>query len=112
MSVLAAPLIGAILALAAVAAPAAQASFGVESFFAANCKVAATCNEKTAEYFTQAAGHPPAGVTDFVIKHFEAGGVTYPEGFPEGSVKEIRTDVGPGQSTNPEAVAKCPVQEF
>ncbi len=32
---LAAPLIGAILALAAVAAPAAQASFGVESFFAA-----------------------------------------------------------------------------
>jgi len=109
---LAAPLIGAILALAAVAAPAAQASFGVESFFAANCKVAATCNEKTAEYFTQAAGHPPAGVTDFVIKHFEAGGVTYPEGFPEGSVKEIRTDVGPGQSTNPEAVAKCPVKSF
>jgi len=99
-------------ACAVVAAPAAQAAFGVESFFAANCKVAATCNEKTAEYFTQAAGHPPAGVTDFVIKHFESGGVTFPEGFPGGSVKEIRTDVGPGQSTNPEAVGKCSVANF
>jgi len=108
--------VGAILALVAVSAPAAQAAFGVESFFAANCKNA-TCTLKStlehpSEYFTQAAGHPPAGITEFVVKHEEKGGVTYPEGFPGGSVKEIRTDVGPGQSTNPEAVTKCSIKEF
>ena len=47
-----------------------------------------------------------------MVKHEEKGGVTYPEGFPGGSVKEIRTDVGPGESTNPEAVPKCSVKEF
>jgi hypothetical protein len=108
-------LVGAALAVAGPAA--AQASFGVESFFAANCKTEEACTlkgteEHPSEYFTQAAGHPPVGVTDFTIKHFEAGGVTYPEGFPGGSVKEIRTDVGPGQSTNPEAVEKCSVEAF
>jgi hypothetical protein len=111
-----APLIGAILALVAISAPAAQAAFGVESFFAANCQTE-TCTLKStlehpSEYFTQAAGHPLAGVTEFVVKHEEKGGVTYPEGFPGGSVKEIRTDVGPGQSTNPEAVPRCSVKEF
>jgi hypothetical protein len=111
-----APLIGAILALLAVSAPAAQAAFGVESFFAANCKTE-TCTlqstlEHPSQYFTQAAGHPLAGITEFVVKHEEKGGVTYPEGFPGGSIKEIRTDVGPGQSTNPEAVPMCSVKEF
>lgn len=110
--VLVALMIGALLA---VAAPAAQAA-GVESFFAANCKTE-TCTLKStiehpSEYFTQAAGHPPAGVTEFVVKHVESEGVTYPEGFPGGSVKEIRTDVGPGQSTNPQAVEKCSVEKF
>ncbi len=103
-------------AIVAVSAPAAQAAFGVESFFAANCKTE-TCTLKStlehpSEYFTQAAGHPLAGVTEFVVKHEEKAGVTYPEGFPGGSVKEIRTDVGPGQSTNPEAVPRCSVKEF
>jgi hypothetical protein len=112
-----APLIGAILALLAVSAPAAQAAFGVESFFSSNCKVESPCTAAStetnhSEIFTQAAGHPPAGITDFTIKTFESGGVTYPEGFPGGSVKNIRTDVGPGESTNPEAVAKCSVADF
>ena len=72
---LAAPLIGAILALVAISAPAAQAAFGVESFFAANCKTEACTLKSTlehpSEYFTQAAGHPPAGITEFVVKHEE-----------------------------------------
>src|ERR1039458_8970464 len=111
---LAAPLIGAILALVAVSAPAAQAAFGAESFFAGNCKVAAACNEKTAEYFPQAAGHPPAGVTDFTIANRKQTDPPYPVEalVPEGNVKRVRIDVGPGQSTNPEAVPKCSVAEF
>ncbi len=116
-----APLVGALLALVAVSAPAAQASFGVASFFSSNCQVEATpshpCTATSteanhSEIFTQAAGHPAVGITDFTIKTFESGGVTYPEGFPGGSVKNIRTDVGPGESTNPEAVAKCSVADF
>ncbi len=97
----------------AVAAPAAQAAFRVESLFASNCKEGATCTATStegnhSEIFTQAAGHPPQGVTDFTIKNFESGGVV----FPEGSVKNIRTDVGPGESTNPESVTKCSVENF
>lgn len=105
----------------AVAAPAAQAAFGVESLFAGNCKVeasvshpctAASTEAEHSELFTQAAGHPAIGVTDFTLNHFESGGVVFPEGFPGGSVKNIRTDVGPGESTNPEAVTKCSVVNF
>src|SRR5262245_38505502 len=75
----------ALIAGAAVAlwAPAAQASFGIESFFAANCneehvgcKKAPPAEEvKKAheEGFTQAGGHPPFGITDFTVNN--TGGV-------------------------------------
>jgi hypothetical protein len=107
-------------AMVAVSAPAAQASFGIESFFAANCNLShkeckAATNpaeeEKQAreEGFTQAGGHPPFGITDFTVKN--TGGV--PEGIAtEGPVTHIRTDVAPGVSTNPEAVPECSVAEF
>jgi hypothetical protein len=96
-------------ACVAVAAPAAQAAFGIEATFAANCNVS-TCGEfggpplKNSELFTQAAGHPPAGITAFKIN--TTGGV------PSGIVTHVRTDVGVGVSTNPEAVAKCSFEEF
>jgi hypothetical protein len=116
-----APLIGAILALVAVAAPAAQAAFGVESLFAGNCKVeasvahpctAASTEAEHSELFTQAAGHPAIGVTDFTIKSKEISQALPGQFAPEGNVKSVRTDVGPGESTNPEAVAKCSVADF
>ena len=114
---LAAPLLGAILAFAAVSAPAAQAAFGVESLFASNCQEGATCTATSternhSEIFTQAAGHPPQGVTDFTIKNKEIPQTLPGQFAPEGNVKNIRTDVGPGESTNPEAVKKCPVADF
>ena len=112
-----APLVGALLALVAVSAPAAQASFGVESFFSSNCKVESPCTAASteanhSEIFTQAAGHPTAGITDFTIKSHVIQTVPFTAEAPEGNVKNIRTDVGPGESTNPEAVAKCSVAEF
>lgn len=107
--------------VAAFSASAAQAEFGVESFFAANCKVA-TCNkgatpveekEKAeAEGYSQAAGHPPFGVTDFKLNRKEIQTTPFPAFAPEGNLKDLRIDVAPGVSTNPEAVPKCSVAEF
>ncbi|MFI4985131.1 MAG: hypothetical protein ACHQAV_03980 [Solirubrobacterales bacterium] len=107
-------------AIVAISAPAAQAAFGVERFFAANCnafskgecKNAATPEEekKNAEKegYTQAAGHPDFGITDFKINTTG----TFPAEVPSGVVKHVRTDVAPGVSTNPEAVPKCSFAEF
>ncbi len=105
--------------LVASAAPAAaQAAFGLEShgFFAANCKAAfETCgseqvknNEPVTEAeakeqgFTQAAGHPNWGVTDFKVT---------PESAAD-PIVHIRTDVAPGLSTAPAAVGECSAAEF
>ena len=103
----------------AVAAPAAHAAFGVESFFAANCKAGFEgCNKAASpaeekekaekEGFTQAGGHPPFGITDFKINTTGK----FPTEVPSGIVTHIRTDVAPGVSTNPEAVPKCSFPEF
>ncbi len=97
----------------AVAAPAAQAAFGIESFFSANCKnttCTATSTEKDpSEFFSQAAGHPTGGITDFRVKTIEIEpGILV----PEGNIESVRTDVAPGVSTNPEAVVKCSVADF
>jgi hypothetical protein len=104
-------LVGAIVFVSAPAA--AQAAFGVEKFFAANCKVA-TCEpgNVTTTGYTQAAGPPPAGITDFTINHKII--QTFPETAeaPEGNVSTVKVDVAPGVSTNPEAVTKCSEEHF
>jgi hypothetical protein len=50
------------------------------------------------EYFTQAAGHPNYGVTDFK--------------FANGEPKNIRVDLPEGLNVNPQAVPQCPVATF
>jgi hypothetical protein len=110
-------LVGAVLAVPVSVAQAAP-EFGVESFYAANCKVegcskgATPAEDKTkaeAETYGQAAGHPPFGVTDFKLARHEAGGGLF---LPNQNLKNLRIDVAPGVSTNPEAVAKCSVENF
>jgi hypothetical protein len=100
--------------MVAVVAPSAQAAFGISRFFAANCnavgeKCGETANpnqtEAETQGFRQAGGHPNFGVTDFTVK-------TNLAGEPEGKVTHVRTDVGPGVSTNPEAVPKCTFEQF
>jgi hypothetical protein len=98
-----------VVALLVVLAPAAaQASFGIESFFAANCTVA-SCEpgDVTADAYTQAAGHPPAGITDFKIKTHVIQTTPFEAVAPEENPSTVRVDVAPGVSTNPEAVTKC-----
>jgi hypothetical protein len=125
-----APLIGAIFA---VSAPAAQASvpFGVETLVAGNCTASfeacgtdplsgpyafpkePTPAEAKEQAYTQAAGHPPFGITDFKVNTEGTLPNEVPAGLAEGKVvKHVRTDVGPGVSTNPEAVPKCTMAQY
>ncbi len=103
-------------ALAIAVVPAvAQASFGVEKFFAGNCKldscgegaVPPSESEEATKGYREAGGDVPFGVTDFVLKT-EGGNPTN----PEGRVKNIRVDVAPGVVTNPEAVTRCSMADF
>jgi hypothetical protein len=128
-----APLLGAILALVAISAPAAQAApeFGAEILVAGNCteKFEAcgsdpltgpyafpkdpTVEEARTEGYTQAGGHPSWGVTAFKVNTEGKLPNAVPAGLlTTGPVKRVRTDVGPGVSTNPEAVPKCTMEQF
>jgi hypothetical protein len=78
--------------IAAMIPSVAQAAFGVESFFASNCKAAFEgCKKPVAgttkaqeivlaetEGYRQAAGHPPFGITDFTVNTQCQGGVAKP----------------------------------
>jgi hypothetical protein len=123
----------------ALVVPAAQAAeFGVEKFVGANCKVGhencveealvlplpypplvyslpkePSLSEAKEGGYTQAAGHPAVGITAFKV-NTEG---TFPNAAPAGVatggvVTHVRTDVAPGVSTNPEAMAKCSFAEF
>jgi hypothetical protein len=93
------------VAIVAVSAPAAQAAFGAEKFFAGNCLEATDCTEATlpAKLFTQAAGHPPIGVTDFTLNELGTAG---------NGARTIRTDLPPGIATNPQALPLCTLAAF
>jgi len=111
----------AVFAIAGLSAPVAEGAFGVESLFAANCKVS-TCNKAATpaeekakaelEGYSQASGHPPFGITDFALNRKQIQTVPFPAFAPEGNLKNLRIDVAPGVSTNPEAATKCSVAEF
>ena len=108
-------------AVMAVSAPMAYGAFGVESFFAANCKVS-TCNKAAtpaeekekaeAEGYSQAAGHPPFGITDFKLNRHQIQTTPFAAFAPDENLKDLRIDVAPGVSTNPEAVTKCSIANF
>jgi hypothetical protein len=89
-------------------APVAQADFGVSKWEAGTCKVA-TCTDagSTADFYTQAAGHPNLGITDFEFKNKEALGLLGPFKEPEGNIGAVRVDLPPGLAVNPEATEKC-----
>jgi hypothetical protein len=116
--------VGALLAISAffmaIIAPAALAApgFGLESFYASNCKVencekaanpAEELKKAEEDVYTQSAGHPPFGVTEFKVNRVEESPGLF---VPAQSVKNLRIDVAPGVSTNPQAVAKCSVTNF
>jgi hypothetical protein len=95
-------------------APAAQAAFGVEekNFEAGTCTVEsctyASVEGNHSEAYTQAAGHPPFGITGFEFNSTAAGAGRE----PIGNVKRVRVDIPPGLAADPEALPACPVKTF
>jgi hypothetical protein len=100
-------------ALAGLSASAARAEFGIKTWEAGTCNSdtppAEECLYTSPEsrFYTQAAGHPPLGITAFEVN---TGGVSGEE--PDGNVKDVRVDVPPGLATNPQAVPQCSEAEF
>jgi hypothetical protein len=77
---------------------------------------AGTCNAEPCSpdtkpfFFTQAAGHPQFGFTQFIVKH----STTIPNVIetPEGTLKDIRVDLPAGLSVNPQAAEQCDLAKF
>jgi hypothetical protein len=116
----------------AVGASSAQAEFGIAEWEAITCKENSDtplvpgeagalagffplpedlnqCNKNTpGKWYTQAAGHPNFGITDFTLNT-----LAIPTGFPDGFVKEIVVDTPEGLGVNPEATpVKCTVAQM
>jgi hypothetical protein len=99
----------AVAAVFAVAAPAASADFGIAEWEAGTCKSdtpECTYASPEAQFYTQVAGHPNFGITDFTVN---TDGFGAPEG---GALRDVRVDLPPGLSVNPEATPQCTEAEL
>lgn len=91
----------------AIAPTAARADFGVAKFDAGTCALnsepAPECarDSDPSFWYTQAAGHPQWGITDFAFN------TTGALATPDGNVKDVHVDLPVGLSVNPEATPKC-----
>src|SRR5215213_3511797 len=93
----------------AFVAPVAQADFGIKKWEAGTCTTnvpECTYASPNAQFFTKAAGHPPAGLTDFELN---TGGAL---GAPEGTLKDVRVDLPEGLNVDPQAVPQCAKSAF
>ncbi len=82
----------------------AQSETAQAGWQAGTCKsdTPTQCSPETkGQFFTQAAGHPPVGFTQFIIKHAAPGET------PVGNLKTVRVDLPAGLSVNPQATEQC-----
>lgn len=92
----------------------AHAAFGVTEvdFEAGTCNTSsctyASIEADHAEAFTQAAGHPPWGITTFELNHHS--GLLGKE--PEGDLRRVRVDVPAGLAADPQALPPCARSRF
>jgi len=74
------------------------------------------CTPETPErFYTQAAGHPDVGLTQFIVKNkpFEVLGLPVPgTENPVGTLKTLRVDLPVGLSVNPQATPQCELSSF
>ncbi|HEY2716465.1 MAG TPA: hypothetical protein VGI73_09640, partial [Solirubrobacterales bacterium] len=99
-------------ALGLTLAPGASA-FGVTKWEAGTCRSGVgecTYGSDSSRFFTQAAGHPEEGLTDFEFATSSFLGL--PLGLPEGAVKNVRVDLPEGLNVDPQAVPQCPKATF
>jgi len=68
------------------------------------------CSADTPElFFKQAAGHPPKGFTQIIVRHEP--GIVPGSKVPVGNLKTVLVDLPPGLSVNPQATAQCQLAE-
>src|SRR5690349_17036093 len=60
--------------------------------------------EEPKQFFTQAAGHPPVGFTQIIVKHNSSNE-------PAGELKTVLVDLPKGLSVDHEATPKCKLEE-
>ncbi|MGH2937508.1 MAG: hypothetical protein ACRDPE_05240 [Solirubrobacterales bacterium] len=90
------------LLVAAFGASSASA-IGIAKWEAGTCSApGCTYGGAPSEFFAQAAGHPPAGVTDFTV---DATG-------EQDQVRRVKVELPQGLNVNPQAVPQCPVDTF
>jgi hypothetical protein len=82
-----------------------QAGVCTEDPIADQCKP----EDPITRFFRVAAGHPPIGFTQYIVKEEEFAPSLFR---PVGSVKTIRVDLPPGLTVNPQATAQCTQAEF
>ncbi len=123
----------AVMALGAVfAVPAVQADTGniiepqnspqtaKDGWQAGTCKsdtVPGKCTPETkSQFFTQAGGHPPVGITQYIIQHgvvVENAVEPIKPTLPGHSIKTLRVDLPPGLTVNPRATkSQCSLADF
>jgi hypothetical protein len=86
-----------------------QAGVCTEDPIANQCKP----EDPITRFFRVAAGHPPIGFTQYIVKQeeFEVSQGVFASR-PIGPVKTIRVDLPPGLTVNPQATAQCTQAEF
>ena len=68
------------------------------------------CSAETPElFFKQAAGHPPKGFTQIIVRHEP--GIVPGSKVPVGNLKTVLVDLPPGLSVNPQATPQCQLAE-
>lgn len=93
-----------------IIAPQNNPASAQDGWQAGTCTVETCSPETPGLFFTQAAGHPNFGFTQFIVKH----STTVPGVIetPEGTLKDIRVDLPLGLSVNPQAAEQCSLSDF
>ena len=122
----------AVMAMALFAVPAAQADTGdiietqhtppteEDGFQAGTCffnkdpdPPGKFCSPETPNlFFEEAAGHPPIGFTQYIVRHLLPNPAEPARQIPVGLLNEIRVDLPPGLTVNPQATAQCELAVF
>jgi hypothetical protein len=71
------------------------------------------CSPETPSlFYTQAAGHPPIGFTQYIVKHILPNPAEPARQIPVALLNEIRVDLPAGLTVNPQATPQCEIAVF
>ena len=91
-----------------IIAPQNSPSDAADGWQAGTCSAEPCSPDTPGLFFTQAAGHPPVGFTQFIVKHVNGIGTET----PVGTLKDVRVDLPVGLSVNPQAPQQCALAAF